>query len=74
MLTTSEQSVLHIFEQFLVQSGEMLCFQGPLMKKHRVGLGRLANRGMILRERSAGGYSLTDSGFTAMRQLSGSKS
>jgi hypothetical protein len=45
----------------------MLCFHGPIMDKHRESLRRLTADGMLNKERFAGGYSLTSTGFAAMQ-------
>jgi hypothetical protein len=69
MLSNAEQSVLKVFRQFLMQQGEMLCFQGPLWEKHKTSLRQLTERDFLFQESFKGGYSLTKSGFAAMRTL-----
>ena len=66
MLSTAEQSLLAVFRQFLVSEGQMLCFYGPILKKHRAALSQLTDKGLLVKERFRGGYSLTESGFAAM--------
>jgi hypothetical protein len=70
MLTSAEQAVLKVFRQFLMQQGEMLCFQGPLWEKHKNSLRQLTDRDFLFQETFKGGYSLTKSGFAAMKTLS----
>jgi hypothetical protein len=70
MLTTAEQSVLKVFRQFLMKQGEMLCFQGPLWEKHKSSLRQLTEREFLFQETFKGGYSLTKSGFAAMKSMS----
>lgn len=69
MLSVAEQSVLKVFRQFLMQQGEMLCFQGPLWEKHKVSLRQLTERDYLFQETFKGGYSLTESGYAAMKSL-----
>lgn len=70
MLTAAEQAVLKVFRQFLMQQGEMLCFQGPLWEKHKVSLRQLTEREMLFQESFKGAYSLTKSGYAAMKTIS----
>jgi hypothetical protein len=50
-----------------MKPGQMLCFYGPLLEKHRSGLHQLTEMGFLVKEDFKGGYSLTDAGFKAMR-------
>ena len=68
MLSNSERSVLGVFRKFRVSAGEMLCFYGPNHKKHRAALRALIAKGMVIEERFSGGYSLTQTGFAAMKE------
>lgn len=68
MLSTKEQRLLGVFRDFLVGPGEMLCFCGPTLEKHRAALSQLTDKGMLVKERFKGGYSLTRSGFDAMNE------
>lgn len=68
MLTTSEQRVLQTFRKFLITPGQMLCFCGPTLKKHRSALKQLTDKEMLVKEQFEGGYSLTASGFAAMKE------
>lgn len=67
MLSTAERDVLSIFRTFLMRRGEMLCFNGPTLKKHKPALGQLIDRGMLVEETFKGGYSLTQTGYDAMK-------
>jgi hypothetical protein len=47
--------------------GQMLCFYGPTLKKHRPALKQLTEKELLVKEQFEGGYSLTRSGFAAMK-------
>jgi hypothetical protein len=70
MLTSSEQAVLKVFRQFLMRQGEMLCFQGPLWDKHKNALKQMTDRDLLFQESFKGSYSLTKTGFAAMKTVS----
>jgi len=65
-LSKAEQSLLAVFRKFRVGQGEMLCFFGPTLDKHRRALASLTDQGMLVKERFRGGYALTRSGYAAM--------
>jgi hypothetical protein len=65
-LSAAELSLLSVFRRFMIGPGEMLCFYGPELKKHRPALTRLTDQGFLIKERFQGGYALTRSGFAAM--------
>ncbi len=67
MLTPSEKTVLRTFRQFLVTPGEMLCFFGPNLERHKVALQQLTKRDLLVKEHFQGAYSLTHDGFAAMK-------
>ena len=67
MLSTAERNVLDVFRQYLVVPGEMLCFHGQSFQKHRAPLQQLTEKKLLLKERFKGGYSLTNTGFAAMK-------
>lgn len=67
MLTTPEQRVLQTFRKFRVTPGKMLCFNGTTLKRHRAALKQLTEKEMLVKEQFEGGYSLTASGFAAMK-------
>lgn len=68
MLTTSEERVLKVFGQYLMKPGLMLCFSGPDYKRDKDTLDRLAEKKILVKERFAGGYSLTKMGYAAMKE------
>lgn len=70
MLSPPEQKTLATFRQFLMTPNKMLCFWGPALDRHRDGLALLESKEMVVPEGRAGGYSLTESGFQAMREES----
>lgn len=74
-LSSADLSLLGVFRKFLVGPGEMLCFFGPDLDKHRTALARLTELDLLVKERFRGGYALTALGFDAMNaQKSRSKS
>lgn len=66
-MSPSEKSVLRTFEQYLVTPGEMLCFFGPNLEKHKVALQQLTKKDFLVKEYFKGAYSLTNAGFEAMK-------
>ena len=66
MFSASEQRVLGTFRRFLMTPGQMLCFTGPELKQNKATLEALIDKGVLVRERVNGGYSLTQAGFAAM--------
>lgn len=67
-LAADEQAVLDVFQAYMVSSGEMLCFHGPLREVHADPLQRLIEQKLLVKERFKDGYSLTDAGYAAMRE------
>jgi sRNA-binding protein len=67
-LTAGERSVLKVFQTYLMTPGKMLCFGSSDLDSLRVPLTRLTERGLLVSEKNRGGYSLTQSGFDAMRE------
>ena len=67
MLSTSEQRVLRTFRRFLMTPGQMLCFYGSDLKRDQATLERLADKELLVKEEFKGAYSLTQSGFVAMK-------
>jgi hypothetical protein len=55
-----------VFRQHLATPGNMVCLDQAMVQKHKVALRDLAERGLMLKERFEGGYSLTTDGFIAM--------
>ena len=66
MLAPDERAVLDVFQTYMVSSGEMLCFHGPVREAHAAPLRRLIERKLLVKERFKDGYSLTDAGYAAM--------
>lgn len=69
MLTESEERVLITFRQYLMRPGQMLCFSGPELAKHKSALERMSQQNLLEKENFAGAYSLTPAGFSAMKQM-----
>lgn len=67
MLSQSEERTLQAFRKYLVTPGEMLCFYGSDLEKHRAALKTLTDKKLLVKERFKGGYSLTHEGFAAMK-------
>ena len=70
MLSTSEKTVLRAFQQYLVDPGQMLCFFGPNLEKHKAALQGLTEKDLLVKEHFKGAYSLTRAGFKAMKTCS----
>ena len=70
MLTSSEQRVLGTFRRFQMIPGKMLCFSGPGLKQDKATLARMTEKELLVKEKFKGGYSLTQSGFSAMKNCS----
>ena len=66
MLSKPEQRVLGTFRRFLITPGQMLCFFGPTLKQNEATFELLIDKELLVKERSNGGYSLTQAGFAAM--------
>lgn len=48
--------------------GQMLCFSGPNFKRDKATLARMTDKDLLVEEGFKGAYSLTQSGFTAMKE------
>jgi hypothetical protein len=70
MLSTVEQRALKSFREYHVTTGQMLCFSGPELEKHKAALKILTEKDFLVEERFKGGYSLTRAGFKAMKACS----
>jgi len=68
LLSTSEQRVLRTFRQFLMTPGKMLCFSGPNLKQDKAALEAMTDKELLVKEGFKGGYSLTRTGFAAMKE------
>lgn len=67
MLSPSEKTVMRTFRQYLITPGEMLCFFGPNLERHKSALKQLTQRDLLVKEHFQGAYSLTRAGFEAMK-------
>ncbi len=67
MLSPSEKTVMRTFRQYLITPGEMLCFFGPNLERHKSALKQLTQRDLLVKEHFQGAYSLTHAGFEAMK-------
>lgn len=66
-LSAAEQDVLSVFREYLMTPGKMLCFSGSNFESLAVPLGQLTRKGLLVAEKTSGGYSLTETGFAAMK-------
>ena len=67
MLSPGEKTVLRTFRKYLVTPGEMLCFFGPNLEKHKLALQHLTAKDLLVKEHFKGAYFLTQAGFEAMK-------
>ncbi|HEY2414042.1 MAG TPA: hypothetical protein VGI40_17480 [Pirellulaceae bacterium] len=65
-MSTCDQPALERFRDYLIQPGEMLCFDGPTLDEHVESLRQLTADGLVTKEKFKGGYTLTQAGFDAM--------
>lgn len=68
-VTDDQTRVLSIFRRYLMTAGKMLCLSGNELDTNRDCLERLVGEGLLIAETFKGGYSLTPSGFEAMKRL-----
>ena len=61
--------MLQTFRQYLMTPGKMLCFSGPDLAKYEAALHSMSERDLLCKEKFEGGYSLTDAGFAAMKEV-----
>ena len=66
MLSAKEQALMAVFRQYLATPRNMICLDDTMVQKHKVALRNMVERGLLMKERFEGGYSLTTDGFTAM--------
>lgn len=67
-LSQSEEIVLESFRQFHMRPNKMLCFYGNDLEAKSPALDSLVEKELLVREKFAGAYSLTESGYTEMRR------
>ena len=66
-LSTAEHSVLNVFREYLMTPGKMLCLGSSDLENFKKQLIQLIDKGMLVKEKFQGGYSLTENGFSAMK-------
>lgn len=66
-LSSGERSVLAIFNKYLMTPGKMLCFGTSDLETFNAPLARLTSKGLLVAEKTPGGYSLTRDGCVAMK-------
>ena len=66
-LSLAERDVLSVFRKFLMTPGKMLCFASSDLETFSAPLAQLTDKGLLVAQNSQGGYSLTESGFAAMK-------
>jgi len=67
LLSAEERSVLRVFRNYLMTPGQMFCFGNSELESLHAPLAQLMEKGMLNSEKPKGGYSLTHSGFLAMK-------
>lgn len=65
-LSAREHAALRVFRDFHIASGEMFCFTGPVLEKHKKSLDDLVAKELLVKEHFSSGYSLTPLGYQAM--------
>jgi hypothetical protein len=70
-LSRAERDVLSTFRRFLMTPHQMLCFYGPSLEQNQAALKSLTEMEMLVKESFKGAYSLTESGYAAMRICDG---
>jgi len=68
-LSPEQLEVLSVFRKFRTSPGQMLCFSRVEIESLSTPLAQLADNGLLVAERSHGGYSLTPTGFAAMQAI-----
>lgn len=67
LLSKHEQRVFRTFRTYLMTPGKMLCFSGPDLLRDKSTLDMMTEKKFLVKEKFAGGYSLTPTGFAAMK-------
>lgn len=65
-LSRGERCVLNAFRKHLMTPGKLFCFEGSDLDTFDMPLAQLTRKGLLVAEEPEGGYSLTETGFTAM--------
>ena len=68
MLSSSERRVLRTYREYLITPGQMLCFSGQDLERHRATLDLMSDKKLLVKEAFKGGYTLTQTGFSAMKE------
>jgi hypothetical protein len=68
-LTVTEIAVLRAFRYYLMEPSRMLCFSAAEQSRFESAFRQLVKKELIFPERFRGGYSLTQTGYAAMRML-----
>jgi hypothetical protein len=66
-LSSAEHAVLGIFQRYLITTGQMFCFCAADLETYDLPLAQLVRRKYLVEEDFQGAYSLTSSGFAAMK-------
>ncbi|MEZ6134443.1 MAG: hypothetical protein R3C53_05990 [Pirellulaceae bacterium] len=69
-LTDAEINVLGVFRKYLMGPGQMLCLSNTDIDSMKSTLDKLTKAGLLVPEDFKGGYSLTQSGYKAMTEVS----
>jgi hypothetical protein len=67
-LVKPNQAALAVFRTYMVEPGQMLCFNGDTLLEHRDSLQQLTAQGLLTKDEFKDGYSLTRAGFAAMQE------
>ena len=65
----TELKVLQHFRKYLMTPGDMLCLSGQELDSMGNGVDSLMKRQMLVAEKKAGCFCLTQAGFDAMREV-----
>ena len=68
-LSDGELHVLAMFRKYLMSPGKMLCFSSQDLTSMKKSVDKLIQAGLLVSEDFKGGYSLTRSGYAAMRKV-----
>lgn len=68
-LSVGEVNILAVFRKYLMTPGRMLCLNNTDIGTMKRSLDKLTAAGLLIPEEFKGSYSLTRSGFNAMKEL-----
>ncbi len=68
-LSVGELNILAVFRKYLMTPGRMLCLNNTDIGTMKRSLDKLIAAGLLIPEEFKGSYSLTRSGFKAMKEL-----